>query len=134
METRTANQEGDAFPFVSTGRLPPPEFVGTLVAEAHECYRTNTEGANSQVYPALARVPSDLFGVCVVGTDGNVYAAGDADVEFSIMSVAKPFVFALVCQSLGPKQAREKIGVNGTGLPFNSLTAIEQSVDGRTRW
>jgi len=132
MDAHREIEDLNTFPFVSTGRLPPPELVRALVAEAHERYRTNAEGANSRVYPALAQIPSDLFGVCVVGTSGNVYAAGEAEAEFSIMSVAKPFVFALVCQSLGPKQVREKIGVNGTGLPFNSLTAIEQSVDGRT--
>lgn len=37
----------------------------------------------SQVYPALGRVPPpDLFGVCVVGTNGNGYAAWDADTQF----------------------------------------------------
>ena len=119
-------------PFVSTGELPPPELVRSLVAEAYERYKTNAEGASSRVYPALARVPNDLFGVCVAGTSGNVYSGGDADYEFSIMSVSKPFVFALVCQLLGAELARERIGVNGTGLPFDSLTAVEQSVDGRT--
>ena len=119
-------------PFVSTGELPPPELVRSLVAEAYERYKTNAEGASSRVYPVLARVPNDLFGVCVAGTSGNVYSAGDADYEFSIMSVSKPFVFALVCQLLGAELARERIGVNGTGLPFDSLTAVEQSVDGRT--
>ena len=119
-------------PFVSTGELPPPELVRRLVAEAYERYKTNAEGASSRVYPALARVPNDLFGVCVAGTSGNVYSGGDADYEFSIMSVSKPFVFALVCQLLGAELARERIGVNGTGLPFDSLTAVEQSVDGRT--
>ena len=119
-------------PFVSTGVLPPPELVRSLVAEAYERYKTNAEGASSRVYPALARVPNDLFGVCVAGTSGNVYSGGDADYEFSIMSVSKPFVFALVCQLLGAELARERIGVNGTGLPFDSLTAVEQSVDGRT--
>jgi glutaminase len=80
-------------------------------------------------------IPNDLFGICVVGTNGNVYAAGEAEAEFSIMSVAKPFVFALVCQSLGPEQTRQKIGVNSTGLPFNSLTAVEVAQTGvRTRW
>jgi glutaminase len=102
------------------------------VAEAYERYKTNAGGASSRVYPALARVPTDLFGVCVAGTSGNVYSGGDADYEFSIMSVSKPFVFALVCQSLGAELARERIGVNGTGLPFDSLTAVEQSADGRT--
>ena len=84
------------------------------------------------MYPALSRVPSDLFGVCVVGTNGVVHSAGDVDVEFSIMSVSKPFVFAFVCQYLGPEEARQRLGVNSTGLAFNSLTAVERSEDGRT--
>ena len=75
--------------YVSTGHLPPPEQVRDLVAEAYERFRTNTEGQNSQVYPALARVPSHLFGICEVGTNGAVYAIGDSDYEFTIMSVSK---------------------------------------------
>jgi glutaminase len=106
--------------------------VTALVSEAYERFRSNGEGRNSDVYPALAGLPSDLFGVCVVGTNGNVHAVGDTDYAFSIMSVSKPFVFALVCQLMGAEEAREKLGVNGTGLPFNSLSAIERSVDGRT--
>ena len=48
------------------------------------------------------------------------------------MSVSKPFVFALVCQELGVEDARQKIGVNATGLAFNSLAGIERNPDGRT--
>jgi glutaminase len=106
--------------------------VTTLVAEAHERFKSNAEGKNSTVYPALARVPSNLFGLCVAGTSGNVYAVGDADYEFTIMSVSKPFVFALVCQELGVEDVRQKIGVNATGLAFNSLAGIERNPDGRT--
>src|SRR5271167_1697360 len=129
MQARPENLESS---FVSTGNLPTPETVKALVVEAHARYKSDTEGKNSQVYPALARVPSELFGVCVVGVSGNVYAAGDTDYEFSIMSVSKPFVFALVCQQIGPEQARDKLGANATGFPFNSLAAIERSADGRT--
>jgi glutaminase len=124
--------EDAASSYVSTGHLPSPDMVRDLVAEAHDRFKSNGEGSNSQVYPALAKVSSKLFGVCVIATNGNMYAAGDAEYEFSIMSVSKPFMFALVCQSLGPEQAREKLGVNATGLPFNSLAAIERSADGRT--
>ncbi len=129
---RPSSDEGIGFPYVSTGHLPTPELVTALVAEAHARYKDETKGANSQVYPALASVPRDLFGVCVVGTSGNVYAAGDADHEFSIMSVSKPFVFALVCQEIGAENARDKLGANATGLPFNSLAAVERYADGRT--
>lgn len=118
--------------YVSTGHLPPAELIKTLVAEAHERFKSNADGKNSGVYPALARARSDLFGICVVGTSGNVYAVGDAEVEFTIMSVSKPFVFALVCGVLGHEAVREKIGVNATGRAFNSLAAIEQGSDGRT--
>jgi glutaminase len=117
---------------VSTGQLPPPEFVERLVAEAHKRFKSNSEGRNAQVYPALAAARSTLFGICVAGTNGNIYNAGDAEHEFSIMSVSKPFLFALVCQSLGPEEARQKLGVNSTGLPFDSVCAIERSYDGRT--
>ena len=132
METQVESRERTGDGYVSTGHLPSPEMVKALVSEAYERFKSNGEGRNSDVYPALARVPRDLFGVCVVGTSGNVYAVGDTDHPFSIMSVSKPFVFALVCQSIGGEQAREKLGANSTGLPFNSLTAIERGVDGRT--
>jgi glutaminase len=118
--------------YVSTGHLPSPADVQALVTEAHERFGADNGGRNSQVYPALAAAPSDTFGICMVGTNGNVYAVGDAETEFSIMSVSKPFVFALVCETLGPEAAREKLGVNSTGLPFNSLEAVERSGDGRT--
>ena len=78
------------------------------------------------------RAPRNLFGVCVAGTSGEIFAVGDADHEFAIMSVSKPFVFAMVCQAIGAEQARQKLGANATGLPFNSLAAVEQSRDGRT--
>ncbi len=119
-------------PYVSTGHLPSPDVVKSLVAEAHQRFQSVSEGTNSRVYPALEAVPRDLFGVCVVGTNGNIYSAGDATYEFSIMSVSKPFVFALVCEAIGAEQARQKLGVNSTGLPFDSLCAIERGDDGRT--
>ena len=62
MSTRPQAPEPAGAPYVSTGHLPPPEQVRNLVAEAYERYKSNTEGQNSQVYPALARVPSHLFG------------------------------------------------------------------------
>ena len=56
---------------VSTGELPRAELVRALVGEAYERFRGNTDGENSQVYPALARVPSDLFGICVASAAGE---------------------------------------------------------------
>ena len=91
-----------------------------------------TSGAVSDVYPALSLVPPGLFGLCVTDVTGTRYTAGDAGRPFAIMSVAKPFVFALACAALGPEQARKKIGANATGLAFSSLEAVERGRDGVT--
>jgi len=118
--------------YVSTGRLPPGQDVAALVDDAHRRYRDVEAGSVSAVYPALGRVPPGLFGICVASVDGRIRAAGDAGVAFTIMSVAKPFTFALVCDVLGPDEIQRRVGVNATGLPFNSLEALEVGEDGRT--
>jgi glutaminase len=68
----------------------------------------------------------------VAAVDGRIHRVGDADVGFTIMSVAKPFTFALVCDALGPDEIQRRVGVNATGLPFNSLEAVERAEQGRT--
>jgi glutaminase len=117
---------------VSTGHLPAAELASALVAEAHKRFKSIDEGKNADYIPALAKVPRELFGVCVIGTSGVAYEAGDTLYEFSIQSVSKPFVFALICQAIGEDEARAKLGVNSTGLPFNSVLAIERTSDGTT--
>src|SRR5262245_34242594 len=81
--------------YVSTGHLPSGSVVEEWVEEAYDEFRSNDQGENSNVYPALTKVPSDLFGICLVDTSGAVHMAGDAEHDFTIMSISKPFVFAL---------------------------------------
>jgi glutaminase len=64
---------------------------------------------------------------------GRLFSVGDADQEFAIESISKLFVFALVCHALGHEQARRKLGVNSTGLPFNSVMAIELNPDAQSQ-
>jgi glutaminase len=118
--------------YVSTGSLPPPDRIRTLVDAAWTTFAPIADGAVSRVYPALERMATELFGLCLVGVSGASYAVGDADVPFSIMSVSKPFVLALICEAIGPDAVRAKIGVNATGMAFNSVAAIERRSDGRT--
>lgn len=110
---------------VSTGHLPPGERVQALVVEAHRRCRVLEGGQVADYIPALAQASPDLFGVCVASVDGGTFAVGDAGHEFSIQSISKPFVFALVCQAIGHDAARHELGVNNTGMPFDSVLAIE---------
>lgn len=119
-------------PFVSTGVLPPSGEVAELVQAAHQRFSSLRSGQTAQVYPALAVANPELFGISLVTATGAVHTAGDADVPFTLMSVAKPFVYALVSDTLGHQEARARVGVNATGMAFNSAGAIERAADGRT--
>ena len=121
--------EVEAAAVVSTGALPDPDRIARLVRETYDRYKTLDGGAVADYIPALARVDPNLFGFAIVGVNGACHEIGDSGHAFSIQSVAKPFVFALVCQAIGAEVARERIGVNATGLPFNSVMAIELNGD-----
>jgi len=114
---------------VSTGVLPSDTDVQALVTAGYERCRDLGEGAVADYIPALAAASPSAFGVCVAGVHGRLFSVGDADQEFAIESISKLFVFALVCHALGHEQARRKLGVNSTGLPFNSVMAIELNAE-----
>jgi glutaminase len=127
--------EGDAAPddpaedpvreWISTGSLPSDEEIRAIVEAGYERFRHDDEGKVADYIPALAEASPDTFGVCVAGVHGGVFAIGDAEQEFTIQSISKLFVFALVCDVLGPAEARRKLGVNSTGLPFDSVMGVE---------
>ncbi len=112
------------------GHLPPADQVQSLVNQAYDRFKGIDEGKVADYIPALAQVPHHLFGLCIVGSSGEICLAGEINYEFSIQSLSKPFLFALICQAIGEDEARDKLGVNSTGLPFNSVIAVERSNEG----
>lgn len=110
---------------VSTGSLPRRQEVIELISDAYERYRDRSEGRVADYIPLLAGADPDLFGICVADTRGRTHVEGDADVEFTIQSISKAFVYALVCEAIGHDEVWERIGVNNTGLAFDSVMAIE---------
>ncbi len=117
---------------VSTGRLPDMETIREVVEAAHRSYSAVHEGTVADYIPGLAQASPDLFGIAVAGVRGRVAGVGDSQHPFTIQSVVKPFQFALVCEALGHREVRERLGVNATGLPFDSVMAVELAADGLT--
>lgn len=104
--------------------LPSSETLQRLVDEAHQRFVNDNSGKNADYIPYLASVPSKLFGVAIVTVDGRVFTAGDVDYSFSIQSCSKVFTLAQVMQESGEESVMKKIGVEPTGLPFNSIVAL----------
>lgn len=117
---------------VSTGRLPSPERTRAALSAVHGELRGLRAGRVADYIPALGRASPDWFGLRVAGVSGFEAGIGDDEVAFTIQSVSKPFVFALVCREIGEEAARARLGVNSTGSPFNCAIAVERSSDGTT--
>jgi glutaminase len=75
--------------------------------------------------PELGKVDPKLFGIALVTADGKIYKVGDADSLFSIQSISKVITMAEVMEEWGAEAVMDKLGVDATGLKFNSIIAIE---------
>jgi glutaminase len=95
-----------------------------VVNEAYAKFKDDRTGKNADYIPYLASVPSNLFAVVIVTAGGQVFSAGDINYAFSIQSCSKVFTMAQVMQESGEEAVFKKIGVEPTGMPFNSVTAL----------
>ena len=99
--------------------------INAVLKEAYEKFKNDQGGKNADYIKALAEVDPKIFGITLVTPDGKVYEIGDTKAEVSIQSISKVFTACEVLQERGAKFLQEKIGVNATGLAFNSIIAIE---------
>jgi glutaminase len=100
------------------------EQLQSAVNEAYARFKGDESGKNADYIPYLATVPSQLYGVCIVTADGRVFTAGDVNYSFSIQSCSKVFTLCQALQESGDEEIYRKIGVEPSGMPFNSVTAL----------
>jgi glutaminase len=103
------------------------EKVQAALDAAYDQFRNLKEGANADYIPALAKVDSNIYGIALVTTDGRVYTKGDIASEVSIQSISKVFTMAKVIEEQGYEAIEKTIGVDATGMRFNSIVAVEMS-------
>ena len=99
--------------------------IEAAVSNAHSAAMAKSGGRNADYIPFLASVPQNLCAVAVASVDGQIFAAGDSTYDFAIQSISKVFTLALVTDLIGPHRVRAKVGANPTGLPYNSVIALE---------
>jgi glutaminase len=74
--------------------------------------------------PELANVDPNKFGIHLTTIGGEDFGIGDSNEKFSIQSVSKALTVALAFSFLDEK-TWERVGVEPSGNPFNSLVQLE---------
>ena len=108
-------------------RAQAPAEIQSALDAAYAKYKDLKEGKNADYIPALAKVDSNIYGIALVTTDGKVYTAGDVKSAVSIQSISKVFTMAKVIEEQSPEAIAKTIGVDATGMRFNSIVSIEFS-------
>ncbi|MEL7240841.1 MAG: glutaminase A [Cyanobacteria bacterium J06643_5] len=98
----------------------------SFLEDLYRFYQPLNEGTVAQNIPELAKANPDWFGICAVDVNGKVFDIGHTTQDFSIQSISKPFVYGLALEDWGKDYVLERIGVEPTGEPFNSIMEPEE--------
>src|SRR6187455_70280 len=101
------------------------EQIEKALNDAFNKFKDLKEGKNADYIKELATVDPNIYGIAIVTTDGQVYTKGDLKSAVSIQSISKVFTMARVIEENGAKFIMDKIGVDATGMRFNSIVAVE---------
>ncbi|GLU49018.1 glutaminase [Nocardiopsis ansamitocini] len=96
--------------------------IPDYLAEALGDVESDRSGEPAGYIPELAAADPERLGVAFAMTDGEVYGAGDIDMEFTIQSISKPFVYALALSDRGFGPVLAKVGVEPSGEAFNEIS------------
>ncbi|PSL49967.1 L-glutaminase [Chitinophaga niastensis] len=108
----------------SRQRGSTPDY-GAVINEAYRLYKNEPGGKNADYIPFLAKVNSDMYGIVIITKEGKIFQVGETKFEFGIESIEKVFTLCMAMELFGDSVILQKIGADQTGLPFNSVPAIE---------
>ncbi|HEY9762227.1 MAG TPA: glutaminase A [Trichocoleus sp.] len=92
----------------------------------HQTYGNLAAGKVATYIPELAKADPNWFAISVVTTNGRTFQVGDIEQKFTIQSISKVFVYGMALEDYGRERLLQKVGVEPTGDPFNSLIRLDE--------
>ncbi|MBM7540725.1 glutaminase A [Amphibacillus cookii] len=84
-----------------------------------------SQGKVADYIPALGKANPHDLSIAIKYPDGRYASAGDVKKKFTLQSISKVISLALVLSDHGPDYVFEKVGMEPTGDPFNSIAKLE---------
>lgn len=75
--------------------------------------------------PELKKARQDDLGICMIDMNNGIHTAGNYDKKFTIQSISKPIILALVLSENEWEYVFSKVGMEPSGDPFNSIMKLE---------
>lgn len=98
------------------------EELRQLVEEAKKYTK---DGRVADYIPELGKANRDVLSIAIHYPDGRCISAGDIDKKFTLQSISKVISLALVLMDRGYRYVFDRVGMEPTGDPFNSIGKLE---------
>ncbi|WP_099364064.1 glutaminase A [Fredinandcohnia onubensis] len=96
-----------------------------LVKEARKITKN---GRVADYIPALGKANPNDLSIAINFPDGRCFSAGDIEKKISLQSISKVVTLALVLMDRSKQYVFERVGMEPTGDPFNSIAKLETMV------
>ncbi|MFP5115516.1 glutaminase A [Bacillaceae bacterium C204] len=90
-----------------------------------EAKRYTKDGKVADYIPELRKANPDDLSIAINYPDGRCISAGDIDKIITLQSISKVLTLALVLMERGFRYVFERVGMEPTGDPFNSIAKLE---------
>ena len=98
-----------------------------FIKQIYEEYRHLYSGSLASYIPELTKANPNWFAISIVTKEGEIFEIGDIQENFTIQSISKVFVYGMALEDCDRKTLLEKIGVEPTGDPFNSVIRLDEN-------
>lgn len=83
-------------------------------------------GKVADYIPELQHANKKDLSIAMISPQGVLFSAGDLDDKFTLQSISKIITLALVLIERGEDYVFERVGMEPTGDPFNSIAKLEE--------
>jgi len=108
--------------------MPHPEENAVVQQQIERLHAAHLGIGDDQVvtyYSSEMRAESHRFGIAFAHIDGTRWRHGDCDYAFPLQSISKVFTFGLALEDNGREDVLQRVGVEPSGDPFNSISFDE---------
>jgi len=100
----------------------PGNSIEAALDAVRQAAAVTTGGELADYIPELALADPALFGIALVSMSGHVYESGRSRDLFSVQSISKPLVYALVIDRIGLDAVHAVVGSEPSGEAFNAIS------------
>jgi glutaminase len=102
-----------------------PDHLDAALNRALDAVRDDRRGQVASYIPELAKADPELLAIAVCTPDGEVHTLGGAQLEFTLQSVSKPFVYGSALARFGAEAVHARAGTEPTGEAFDAVLRLD---------